>query len=200
MLLGHWIRSTTLGWLLGFPLVILLALGGEAIGVGGIQSLVGAAMGLGVGITQGRALRPRLGSPTSWIVATTLGLAAPFIIYDLSVVLERPLPYRLPVVVAIGGLGVGIWQSVLLRRRYDGTVTWIGASLVGWTLAAIAAYSADLVQHSGIRGMAGALLYLGAAAVGGPILGLVTGLAFTRLERRYLGSCLRPNDPPPLEK
>lgn len=181
--LRAWVRATTLGWLLGFPLVIVLALAGEAIGAGGIQSLVGAAMGLGVGMLQGRALRPALGSALPWIIATTAALACPFIVYDVSVAIDKPLPYVLPVVVAIGGVVVGAWQALLLGRKFNGTGMWVVASVVGWTLAAAAAYSADAVQKLGVRGIAGALLYLAAAAVGGPVLGFVTGPVLRRLER-----------------
>jgi hypothetical protein len=181
---GRWIRATTLGWVLGFPLVIVLALAGEAIGIGGNQSLVGAAMGLGIGWMQGRALRTALGAPRRWIVATALGLALPFIIYDLSVALQRPLPYKLPYVVAIGGLCVGLWQSLILRQQFRGIGLWIVASLAGCTLAAGAAFIADVMQGSGLRGIAGALAFLGLAALGGPVLGVVTGLALPRLARR----------------
>jgi hypothetical protein len=182
--LATWVRATSLGWLLGFPLIILLALGGEAIGIGGIQSLVGAAMGIGIGVMQGRVLRPALGPARPWILATTIGLALPFLVYDLSVALDRPLPYLLPVVVAIGGVCVGGWQVMLLARTFAGTGIWVVASVVGWTAAAGAAFAADLLQKSGIRGITGALLYLGAAALGGPVLGLMTGLALRRLRDR----------------
>jgi hypothetical protein len=186
--LTRWIRTTTLGWILGFPLVIVLALAGETVGIGGNQSLVGAAMGLGIGWMQGRALRTTLGAARPWIIATTLGLAFPFIIYDLSVALERQLPYQLPYVVAIGGLCVGTWQSLILGRQFRGNGLWIGASLVGWTLAASAAYFADTLRSSGLRGIVGALAYLGLAALGGPVLGMVTGIALRGLKRRSQGA------------
>ncbi|HWA15398.1 MAG TPA: hypothetical protein VG817_03140 [Gemmatimonadales bacterium] len=184
----HWVRATTLGWLLGIPLIIVFALAGEAIGIGGVQSLVGAGVGMGVGLMQGRALRPRLGSPAPWIIASTLGLALPFIIYDVSVALKRPLPYQLQAVVAIGGLVVGLWQSVLLKPKYQNSGIWIGASLMGWALAAAAAYGGDVIRFTNIRGIIGALLYLGTIVVGGPALGLVTGLALKRLVPRHPGT------------
>jgi len=59
--LAVWLRATWLGWLLGVPLVVVLALLGEAVGPCGIQVLVGLGMGTGVGLLQGRALRGALG-------------------------------------------------------------------------------------------------------------------------------------------
>ena len=42
-----WIRNTWFGWLLGIPIIITLALIGEAVHIGGAQVLVGAGMGIG---------------------------------------------------------------------------------------------------------------------------------------------------------
>jgi hypothetical protein len=55
--LAHWTRVTLLGWLLGVPLIALMATAGEALEIESAQFLVGAGMGLGVGWMQGRALR-----------------------------------------------------------------------------------------------------------------------------------------------
>ena len=46
-----WLRATVAGWLLGVPLIVALALLGEAVGVGGAQFLVGVGMGAGLGLT-----------------------------------------------------------------------------------------------------------------------------------------------------
>ena len=56
MSLSRWVRATWLGWLLGIPLIVVLALLAEGVGVGGAQVCVGAGMGLGVGFMQRRAL------------------------------------------------------------------------------------------------------------------------------------------------
>ena len=46
--------ATWAGWLLGIPFIIILALMGEAVGIGGSQFLVGAGMGTGTGLLQSR--------------------------------------------------------------------------------------------------------------------------------------------------
>lgn len=43
--------------MLGIPFVAALALLGEAVGIGGIQVLVGLGMGAGIGWMQGRLMR-----------------------------------------------------------------------------------------------------------------------------------------------
>lgn len=62
----RWVRATWAGWLLGIPLLILLALLGEALGIGGAQVFVGVGIGTGVGVAQARALRRHLASSTPW--------------------------------------------------------------------------------------------------------------------------------------
>ena len=51
----RWVRATTLGWLLGFVLVVVLSIAWDQIG-GGAQFIVGVGMGAGVGIMQARVV------------------------------------------------------------------------------------------------------------------------------------------------
>ncbi len=181
---GAWLRATWYGWLLGVPLVILLALGGEAAGIGGSQVLVGIGMGLGVGLLQARLLRTVLSRPAVWLLSSAVGLAIPFLVTDLAPRFGRDLPYSLPIAVVAGGLIIGVWQAQLLRGHARSPGWWILANAVGWTLAAGMAYLADVaVRGHAIRGLPGALAYLGAVAAGGLLLGVVTGMALPRLLR-----------------
>lgn len=183
--MSRWVRATWLGWLLGVPMVILLALVGEAVGIGGAQFIVGAGIGIGVGWLQGRAIRPLLGAAWPWVWSCAVGLALPFLVTDLATLMERPVEFSLSRAVAAGGLLVGIWQALLLHRRVRGTGWWVFASALGWTLAAAAAAVADLVsQRHLLRGLGGALVYLALVALGGGVLGAVTGAALVRLPRR----------------
>ena len=43
--MAAWRRATTGGWLLGVPMIVVLALIGETVGLGGTQTLVGVGMG-----------------------------------------------------------------------------------------------------------------------------------------------------------
>jgi hypothetical protein len=182
--LGIWLRATWYGWLLGVPLIVVLALVGEALGIGGSQVLVGLGMGTGIGLLQGRAIRPLLPRPAAWRASCIVGLALPFLVTDLAPAVGRELPYSLPLAVALGGLLIGVWQAFLLRPHVQAPGWWILANGVGWTLAAGMALLADSwVRGQAIRGVPGALLYLGLVAGGGLILGLVTGVVLPRLLR-----------------
>ena len=176
-----WLRATALGWLLGIPLIVALALLGEAAGIGGAQFLVGVGMGAGLGLTQGRVIRTVLAGSSQWFWSCVLGLGVPFAAFDVALKLGIDFPYSIYVCVLIGGLIAGIWQAVLLWSHVRNAHLWVVASLVGWSLAALTISTADVLQRSqSLRGLWGALAFLGIIGAGGVVLGLVTGSAFAR--------------------
>jgi hypothetical protein len=183
--LGQWVRATWAGWVLGVPLIILLALAAEAAGIGGAQVMVGAAVGLGVGFMQYCLLRRLLDDSRHWIWSSAVGLALPFLVTDISNVAGTNLPYSLHACVALGGLIAGVWQALILRRRFRNAALWVPGSGLGWTLAAAVAGVADSLSHSApLRGLAGALAYLAIVAAGGVVLGIVTGVSLPWLRPR----------------
>jgi hypothetical protein len=182
--LRPWIRITFLGWLLGIVFVVALALVGEVVGVHGSQISVGLGMGLGVGIAQERALRPLLGASQSWRWVSAFGLAIPFLVVDLARGLGHPIPYSLYVAIIAAGLTAGTLQARLLKPHGLAPLSWIGASALGWTAASLMASFADsLTRWSSVRGVAGAVLYLGLVGAGGVLLGAATSIPLRTLAR-----------------
>lgn len=178
-----WIRTTWFGWLLGIPIIIVFALIGEAVHIGGAQVLVGAGMGTGIGLMQGRVIRSIIHKSAMWICSCIVGLGAPFLLTDISKVVGWNLPYSLPVSIVLGGIIIGSWQALILRSRLRKSEWWIVASALGWTLAAGTSAIADSPRARAIRGIWGAVAYLGIVAAGGLILGAVTGLCLAWLFR-----------------
>jgi hypothetical protein len=174
----QWLRATWTGWLIGIPLIVLFALLGEMLGTGGVQAVVGAGMGLGVGFKQGGLLVSVI-SRWRWTLVTTVGLALPLLLGDIAALMGRPTQFRLHLAVAAGGILAGLFQAVMIGRRSLGSILpWTTASLAGWTLAAGMAYLADsLPRTASLLGITGAVAYLGITAMGGLLLGAVTGLA-----------------------
>ena len=186
-LVRRWVGATWAGWLLGIPIIVALALAAEVAGIGGAQVMVGAGTGAGVGLMQGRLMRGIINSFAPWIWSSVIGLALPFLIYDLTKVGGREVAFNLYVSVAVGGLVAGVWQAWLLRARFRNTIVWVFGALLGWTLAGSAAAGADLIGRSqSIRGIAGALVYLGIIAAGGLILGATTGITLGWLKENEL--------------
>jgi hypothetical protein len=183
-LLSRWIRATWAGWVLGVPVIVALALIGEAIGIGGAQALVGAGMGIAVGFLQARAIRGVLPGASRWFWSCAVGLAIPFLVTDIWKPTGLSAAYSLFAAVALGGVVIGAWQSLILRSRLRRAGWWMLASAVGWVLAGAMAAAADPLSHApGLRGIWGALAYLGIIAGGGLILGLVTGAALVWMLR-----------------
>ena len=180
-----WVRATWAGWLLGVPLIIVLALIGEAVGIGGSQVLVGAGMGTGIGLMQSRVIKGVVHKPVPWLWSSVTGLALPFLVADISKAAGRGIVYSLPVFVALGGIIAGGWQALILRSRFRQTWLWVIASALGWTFAAGAAVVADYISRShSLRGLWGAVIYLGVVAAGGLILGSVTGVCLAWMFRQ----------------
>jgi hypothetical protein len=178
-------RATWLGWLIGVPLIILLALIGELVGIGGSQVIVGAGMGGGIGLMQARVLRGILPRVSPWLWSCIVGLALPFALVDLASVAGWTLPYSLQGAVAVAGLTAGAWQARILRGRFSHTRSWVPASVVGWSLSAsMVALSDYLSRAQRLRGVWGALWYLTIITGGGLVLGLVTGLALVSMLKR----------------
>ncbi len=182
-----WVRASWLGWLLGIPIVVALALLGEAVHIGGSQVLVGMGMGAGIGLMQGRIIRRVIHKSALWICSCIVGLGTPFLITDISTAVGWKLPYSLPVAIIVGGLLIGIWQAVILRSHVRKAGLWIIASVIGWMLAAGTAALADSLPRTHVlRGIWGALAYLGLVAAGGLVLGIITGLSLEWLLRNEL--------------
>ena len=120
-LFTRWVRATFLGWLLGFVVVIVLALAWDMIG-GGAQFMVGVGMGAGVGYMQSRVVGEWADSPRRWLWASIIGMGAPFVLWDLSVLVGFEFVFSLPLSVLMGGLLVGILQWSLLRPHSDRAV------------------------------------------------------------------------------
>ncbi|MBL8212075.1 MAG: hypothetical protein JNK87_15270 [Bryobacterales bacterium] len=178
----EWLRATCLGWGLGLLLTVGASLVADTVGVGGSQTLLGLAMGTGVGLLQSKAMRGTLSEPRAWLAATVVGLAAPFLVFDVVRGVGLALPYSLYLCVVLGGLGAGGLQARLLRPVVANAWLWVPASVLGWGLAASTAAVADRLPRAlAWHGLAGAGVYLGLVLGGGLILGALTGLPLARL-------------------
>jgi hypothetical protein len=177
-----WTWATLVGWLVGIPSIIVFALVGEAIGLGGRHVMIGAGMGVSLGILQGRMMRRLIGRARPWFLSCAVGLASAFAVSDVVAALGWTSPYRLHLVVIGGGIVLGIWQALILGGRVPGAWTWVPASVLGWGAAAGGIGVADaLFRARALGGASGALTYLGLVSCGGLLLGIITGVALVRL-------------------
>lgn len=168
---GPWFQATTFGWLLGFALLVVLAIGWQALTGEESQWMVGAGMGVGIGYVQSRLLRGVLDRPGRWIWATATGFTIPFILWDLSAAAGASF-LSLPICVVTGGLLVGLLQWSLLRSRSSRAGWWIPVSVLGW---AVPAAALGLSSPGELPSVWRELLSFGGMFLGGAALGAVTG-------------------------
>jgi hypothetical protein len=177
----RWLRLTWGGWILGVPMIALFALIGEALHVGGLQVFVGAGIGAGVGWMQARALRGIHPRPSRWFWASTAGMAGPFLVFDIARDFGWNYTYSLYVSVAFGGLVAGMWQELLLLPHFPRLRYWVTASTLGWSVGGLLAALADFMpRRPPFLGIVGLVVYLGIVAVGGLVLGAITGVVLAR--------------------
>lgn len=187
----RWVRITFAGWLFGFVLIIIGSIIGDLLDAGGSQFIVGIAMGAGVGYTQGRALNRWMVSKWQWMWASTIGLAVPFVVTDLVYVLWGEFSFTLPILlltVAFGSLIAGFLQHRILASKFDNTLWWIPACVLGWCLAGGGmGFVIDATNDITGRWL-GFFINLVIILSGGVILGLVTGgpLLWIMQKRRFL--------------
>lgn len=191
----RWLLATTLGWLLGFVILVALAAFWDLFG-GGAQFMVGVGMGLGVGYLQSRVLRKWMASSWRWCVASTIGMGTFFILHDLCRLAGVPFPYSLPIYVVAGGLFAGVLQQPLLRKLCDRANWWVPASTLGWALPAAAVALGDAQNLDpwrkgvGLAGMFG----------GGLMLGVVSGVVMVWILSNAGSGCRPAGLPQPIER
>jgi len=164
-----WIRATTLGWLIGLVMVVVLAMVWDMIG-GGAQFMVGVGMGAGVGYMQARVARAWTGQIQPWLWTSIIGMGVPFVFWDIGSLTGMKALFSLPVCVLAGGLLTGLLQQRLLRPRFERTTWWIPACVAGWGLPAGLIQFADSGLLPPISGLLSTIVIL----FGGLLLGAVT--------------------------
>ena len=174
-LIFRWIRSTFLGWTAGFASILVFVAVAGLVGLGAAQFPVGLGMGAGVGLLQSRLSMFPLVARRAWVTSSALGMAAPFVVFDVAGLIRAPVEYSLPISVAIGGVVVGVWQSILLRRTSRRASLWTFSSAVGWSLAGATALNNLFLPR--IPGLTGAMIYVAVVLLGGVVLGVIGGAA-----------------------
>jgi hypothetical protein len=148
--------------LVAFPLAgyVGWGVGGHVDGVG--PALIGGAItGAGIGLVQWLFLRRDLGmSPTPWIVATSVALAAGLGI-GAAVVGYETTPGQLAIMGAISGAAVGIAQGFLLRDRFSLWHVWMVSMpvmyAIGWLVTE--SIGIDVANQFTVFGASGSVVF-----------------------------------------
>jgi len=170
-----WVKNTFIGWIVGFVIVVILALLFENIGLGTTNVFIGLGMGLSVGFFQWKAFQNLIGISKKWIWFSMVGMALPFIISEIAPIVwsNFSLPYSLQLNVSIGGLLVGLMQFQILRIKTKKAIWWVFACFIGWILATFFSTISDFNIIPKSMGLFSALITLFLMLMGGVVLGFV---------------------------
>lgn len=142
-----WVLFTTAGYAIGMGLESVLyggpgtVLGGVAAGAAG-TAVYGAVVGGVSGTLQALLLRRRLERAREWVLVSAAGGAAGFVLGAAAgEIASNAIGLRLNVYLAgaiiqivfgaCSGVGIGLAQWLLIRRRVANTGTWVPANIVG---------------------------------------------------------------------
>lgn len=183
-----WVVATTVGWMLGSLVVLLVQTWTTGAADAFVKSVAGSALlggivGLAVGVGQWLVLRREHDGTLSWIavnvgawaVAWAIGQAMTDSLLDDYWLLGL-VPGGLLLAVI-----VGVCQWLALRRCARRASWWLPASLIGWSVTGIACmYGGAGLLAIGLAAFVGPVAWLIAAGPGA-FAGLVTGTALLRL-------------------
>lgn len=171
-----WIRTTILGWFLGFVFVVALSAFFEGLGLSAMQFHVGVAMAMGVSVAQWWVLRKR-GFNSGWIWYAIAGMGLPFITVDLyylnssSAVSENHLALG----AGSGAMLMAVFQSIILRKTSPPAARrWIVLSTLGWWIAAGSVMLTSYTMKTINQPLLGFFVNLVLILIGGPLLGWLT--------------------------
>jgi hypothetical protein len=138
-----WVGLNTIGVLAGYVLSLSVAAAGGLAGLQVSDRMIATIMviliGMLMGVAQWLLVRPYLPRAAFWIVATLIGWVLPIallvVFFPPSVVNQHG---QIGIVLASIGLMMGAAQYLLLRRYKLHSGWWIPASMLGWTILALA--------------------------------------------------------------
>lgn len=178
----RWTLATFLGWILGVAFILILSGLFDSIGVEGWQFYLGLGMGAGVGIVQWIFHRKNSSISYLWILFSVLGLGIPFFILDFA-----PIPYKLPISVALGSVIVAILQFTVLKKHFQKAFLWIFGCFFGWAGSVATVFTIDLLMKIKVTGgmlLIMALINLLLILAGGVVLGIISGFTLKRIEQQ----------------
>lgn len=199
-----WVVATTAGWAIGLPVALSLSnafdLPGKvplSLPIGFSTSIngawignlaAGALLGIFVSVAQRSALGYWAEKARWWFGPTIFGMAIAFTISTSGGLpfLDGESPLGIALTGFLGGLILGVFQRLPLRRWVRGSLWWIPATAVGW---AIVTYSLGSIpfatwmfaaRHlSAIQARLWRELAIG--AVSGASIGVITGFVLVML-------------------
>jgi hypothetical protein len=185
--ISKWILFTTIGWVTGFILAMVIA---EPLDTIKLEFFgLGLGMATGIGLLQWVALRKQKYINSKWIWFTIAGLGSSYFLFDILMVIlnSSKFPFTTEIVsfgiiltlaTTFGAYIIGYLQyKFMLKKYFNISKSWIHYNMLGWLICSLI-ISGYFTLFGGLhleRTTMGTLLNIFVVLIGGPIIGFTTG-------------------------
>ncbi len=221
-LLEWWVLATIVGGVIGIGIASVASIMANTLGpinapinVVMLLHVVGALEGMALGFTQWLVLRRYIKHVGGWIVATSIGAIAAWLI-GLKVIVVLTLIFfngvmaettPLALLKSVFWLGtwmgavVGLAQWLVLRTHVRRGIIWVLANALAWGLGLLVAVMGITWGEASTWATGTALVPIAAGATAGAVVGAITGITLVgllkpRLRRHELSHDLQPDQNP----
>ncbi|MBL7849815.1 MAG: hypothetical protein JNN04_02855 [Cyclobacteriaceae bacterium] len=186
MSLHKWIVFTSLGWIAGIPLLILIAGALEPIGLGNTSIALG--MSAAIAFFQWLVLRRFLTQASRWIWISASAFIIPFLIADLLGDKLFSTPETAIVsctIVSSVLLAIGQFRFILKGEGVQWP-SWVTVNLVSYALALVPPFvlTVGRIRELNLPEALSVGLSFLTVLAGGPIIGWLTGIILCRYIRK----------------
>lgn len=177
-----WIGFTTIGWIVGIPLLMAFAGVLEPVGLG--RAAIALGMGTGLAFFQWLAIRKVVENATPWLWVSPLSFTVPFLFADLIGKEWLKTDESAVVFGTLTGAAIMALTQYRVVLKLIGTklMTWVVVNILAYALALVPPFTITVVRINELQlpgALSIALSFLTVLA-GGPIIGWLTGLILVR--------------------
>lgn len=185
--ISTWILFSSLGWIIGFILAVLLADPLEKFKLEWVG--IGFAISGGIGLMQWIVLYKYARMDSKWLWLSIAGMGVSFLILDIIIVILNALDFKYkldgpPIMVftiftvALGSYCTGYLQEkFILRKYFKATDGWVRHTMLGWMscVLLVTVYMTISGKLNWIDYPLGKLMNMFVTIMGGPLIGYFTG-------------------------
>ncbi len=182
-----WILFSTIGWIIGFILAMLIV---EPLDTIKLEFFgIGLGIAIGIGSLQWILLKKQNHIDIRWIWFTITGLGSSYFLFDVLIIILKSSHLNIQLegaffmiiitlATALGSYLSGWLQyRFILRKYFNNSKSWILYNFLGWTICSliISAYFSLFGSMHLERTTMGMFLNIFVVFSGGPIIGIITG-------------------------
>ena len=182
LLLLRWILFTTMGWIAGIPLLMLLSGILEPVGLG--KTAIALGMSLGISGFQWLILRKHFPESINWISLSPAAFTVPFLLVDVfGAGWFTSTEMGIVTCTLVGSILMAVVQyQFQLKSRGMPLLLWASVNLFAYALALVPPFTLTIsrINQLHLPGALSVLLSFLTVLAGGPVIGWLTGVVLVR--------------------